>query len=100
MGTAFAVGRCVVLRAVAFGEMRWRGKAAGKRHVDHAHVRLHQQVARFLQAQFHVIAFRAAVQIPPEQAFELPGRHAHILRQDRRADRLFDVLFHDLDHLA
>ena len=50
VAAAFTVGGVVVMRAVAFGEMRGRGKAAGESYVDHAHVRLHQEVARFLQA--------------------------------------------------
>jgi CO/xanthine dehydrogenase FAD-binding subunit len=73
MFAAFAVGRDVIERAVALGKVRGRGEAAGQRHVDDAHVGLHQQVARLLQPHVHVVLLGAfAVQIAAEQAFQLP----------------------------
>jgi hypothetical protein len=80
--------------------MRGRGEAAGQRHVDHAHVGLHQQVARLLQPQFHVVPLGRAVEVAPEQPFQLPGRHADLARQLRRADRVLDIALHHLDDLA
>lgn len=47
--SAFAVGGGVIMGTVAFGEMRGRCEATGKRHIYHTHIGLHQQVTRFLQ---------------------------------------------------
>ena len=88
------------MAAIAFGKMRRAGKAAGERHVDHAHVGLHQQIACFLQPQLHIVALGAAVQVAAEQAFQLPGRHADLFGQIGGRHRVFDVAFHHLDHLT
>ena len=62
------------MRPVTFGKMRRAGKTAGQRHVDHAQIGLHQQVAGPRQPQLHVIAFRRAVQVTAEKAFELAAK--------------------------
>ena len=43
---ALAIGRAAIEGAVAFGEMRWRGEAAGQCHVDHRHLGLQKQRTR------------------------------------------------------
>ncbi len=58
LAAAFAIRRCIIMRAIAFRKMRRAGETTGQRHVDHAHIRLHQQIARLLQTQLHIIPFR------------------------------------------
>ena len=88
------------MAAIAFGKMRRAGEPAGQGHVDHAHVGLHQQVARFLQPQLHVVPLGRAVQIPTEQPLKLAGRHAYFLGQIGGRHRVFDIAFHHLDDLG
>ena len=64
------------MHPVAFGKMRRRGETTSQRHVDHRHIRLQQQVARFFQPQFHIISLGRTVQVTPEDAKKI------ILAQD------------------
>ena len=88
------------MRAVAFRKMRRRREAASQRDIDDTQIGLHQQVARPSQPQLHVIPLGAAVQIAPEQAFQLPCGHADFLGQFSRRDGFLDGVFHSLDHPA
>ena len=58
---------------------------------------MHQKVAGFLKAKFHVIPLWAAVQVTPEETFKLTRGHPDPCCQQRGADGLFDIGFHDLD---
>ena len=69
--------------------MARRSKAARQSDIDDAHICLHEKITRFLQAQFHIVALWRAIEIAPEEPFELARGHAHVFGKHGWADRLF-----------
>src|SRR5688572_1771034 len=89
--------------AIATGEVGWRLEAAGGRDIHDGHGRLEQELPGPAQAHLEVVALRHAVEMAPEQAFDLAPRESRAAGDVLERERLLDVLFHelgDLDHAA
>ena len=84
--------------AVAFREMRRGSEAAGERHIDHRHLGQEEQIACPLEAEFHVVAFRGAVEVAAEETLQLPCRHPCLLGERAWTNGLLDVHLHCPDH--
>jgi hypothetical protein len=76
--------------------MRRRLKSASRRDVHDGHGGLQQQLARASQPHLEVVVLRHTVQVPLEQALDLPARQPRRLRDLLQGQRLLDVLLHEL----
>ena len=74
-------------------------KPARQRNIRHGLIGLHQQIARLLQPQLHVIFLGRRVQKLAKQALKLARRDAQIIRDNRWGHGIVDPVFHDRNRL-
>src|SRR5690606_8014392 len=99
IGPPLLCRRDAIAFAVAFGEMRRGGEAAGNRNVENGAVGAPQQVARGLEPELEVVLPRRAVEVAPKQALELPRAEVDRHRQLLARQRILDMQVHDADRV-